>query len=76
MNEAKGNCMRKKQFFVPNGWQFKGNFLVGTKWSVPGSKNNVYTVALTEKGFTCECTGFNFHGKCKHSLAVAEQFDV
>ena len=53
----------------------KDNWYVGFEWSVPGSKAGTdYTVTLTEKGFTCECTGFGFHGKCKHSKKVVDNF--
>lgn len=66
-----------ERFFKPEGWNFKNHFLDGTEWCVAGSKaGSAYTVALTQKGFKCDCTGFQFHGKCKHSRTVAEQFDV
>lgn len=65
-----------KRYLKPEGWNFKTNFLVGTEWNVAGSKkDSFYTVVLTENGFTCECTGFQFHGKCKHSTQVIERFD-
>jgi len=66
----------QQRYFKPEGWNFKTNFLAGTEWTVAGSRNTVYTVALTDRGFTCECQGFQYHGKCKHSRAVAEKFDV
>jgi len=66
----------QQRYFKPEGWNFKTNFLAGTEWTVMGSRNTVYTVALTDQGFTCECQGFQYHGKCKHSRAVAEKFDV
>jgi hypothetical protein len=65
-----------KRYLKPADWNFKSNPLVGTEWSVAGSKkDSFYTVALTEKGFTCDCYGFQFHGKCKHSTTVLERFD-
>jgi hypothetical protein len=65
-----------KHYLKPAGWNFKNNFLVGTEWSVAGSKkDSFYTVVLTDQGFSCECTGFQFHGKCKHSTQVIERFD-
>lgn len=65
-----------KRYLKPADWNFKGNSLVGTEWSIPGSKaDSVYTVTLTEQGFTCDCTGFTFHGRCKHSAEVVERFD-
>ena len=66
----------KERFYAPEGWKFKSNFLVGIEWLVDGSKKgSSYTVTLTPKGFTCSCTGFVFHGKCKHSREVVERFD-
>lgn len=66
-----------KRYLKPDGWTFKGNHLVGTEWSVAGSKkDSFYTVALTDQGFTCDCTGFTFHGKCKHSETILQAFDI
>ena len=65
-----------RRYLKPEGWNFKGNFLVGTEWTVPGSKKgSSYTIELTEDGFSCGCTGFQFYGKCKHSITVIEGFD-
>ena len=65
-----------KRYLKPTDWNFKGNLLLGTEWSVAGSKkDSFYTVALTEQGFTCDCTGFMFHGKCKHSEQILQAFD-
>jgi hypothetical protein len=66
-----------KRYLKPDGWRFKNNFLAGTEWSVAGSKkDSFYTVVLTEQGFTCDCYGFQFHGKCKHSFQIVERFDT
>lgn len=66
-----------KRYFKPEGWNFKNNFLAGTDWSVQGSKaNSVYTVTLDTNGFSCDCTGFTFHGKCKHSQQIVDAFDI
>lgn len=65
-----------RRFLKPNGWNFKNHYLTGTEWSVEGSKkDSFYSVVLTENGFSCTCTGFQFHGKCKHSVSVVERFD-
>jgi len=65
-----------KRYLKPTDWNLKGNLLAGTEWSVAGSKkDSFYTVALTESGFTCDCTGFMFHGKCKHSEQILQAFD-
>lgn len=66
-----------KRYLKPADWTFKGNLLAGTEWCVAGSKkDSFYTVALTEQGFTCDCTGFTFYGKCKHSETILQAFDV
>jgi hypothetical protein len=65
-----------KRYLKPEDWNFKGNLLVGTEWTVESSKaGNSYTIALTEKGFNCSCTGFHYYGKCKHSTEVIEKFN-
>lgn len=65
-----------RRFLKPDDWNFKNHYLVGTEWSVAGSKkDSFYSVVLTENGFSCTCTGFQFHGKCKHAVAVVERFD-
>jgi hypothetical protein len=28
---------------------------------------------MTGRGWVCNCTGFNFHGKCKHIKQVHER---
>jgi hypothetical protein len=28
---------------------------------------------MTDRGWVCNCTGFNFHGKCKHINKVHER---
>jgi hypothetical protein len=48
----------------------KNHFLVDTIWPVEGSKGNTYSVKMHEKGFTCECLGFSYNGKCKHTSQV------
>jgi hypothetical protein len=65
-----------KRYYVPVGWNFKGNHLVGTQWTVPSSKpGSEYVVTMVDNGFGCSCTGFNFHGKCKHVIEIVERFD-
>ena len=53
--------------------QFKGHFLNGYIWPYVNSKGTVYETELTDKGFTCDCPGFSFHGKCKHITIVHEK---
>lgn len=65
----------KQRYYAAEGWDFKNHFLDGTEWTVQGSKNSEYIVTLTTKGFQCECHGFTFYGKCKHSKEIAGRFD-
>ena len=48
----------------------KDHFLVGTVWPVEGSKNNTYSIEMHDKGFTCDCQGFTYRSKCKHTIHV------
>lgn len=61
--------------YSPDFMATKGHWAVGAKWTVQGSKDNEYTVELTEKGFTCDCIGMSMHGKCKHTRTIAEEFN-
>lgn len=49
----------------------RGHWATGTVWSVDGSKNNVYTVEMSDRGFYCDCPAFK---KCKHIKSVEEGF--
>lgn len=49
-----------------DGLHTKNHWLLGIEVPITGSTGNQYTVELTLKGFTCTCTGFTMHGKCKH----------
>jgi hypothetical protein len=61
------------KYLKPTIFDPKDHWMVGIVWPVKGSKGNEYNVELHDKGFACECTGFSFHGKCKHSMAVLNQ---
>jgi len=37
------------------------------------SNNREYTVLLKYNNYTCNCIGFGYRGKCKHSEAVAKK---
>ena len=49
----------------------KGHHLTGVRWSVAGSKGNVYEVEMTDYGFACDCIAF---AKCKHIKEVEKKF--
>ena len=60
--------------YKPEGMNYKGHWAVGTKWVVDGSKDNVYTIEFTDRGFTCECIGLAMHGHCKHTKQISKGF--
>ena len=47
---------------------------MGLEYPTQGSKGNTYTVTITDKGFTCDCIGMTYHGKCKHTQGVAQRW--
>jgi hypothetical protein len=70
--------MSKKNFeryLKPNAFNSKNHWMVGITWPVTGSKGNEYGVTLHDKGFQCECSGFTFRGKCKHSTQVLNKVE-
>ncbi len=58
------------RYYKPSEINTKNHFLVGTVWPIEGSKNNTYSIEMHEKGFTCDCLGFTYNGKCKHTSHV------
>lgn len=63
----------KSKFYHPSDEiNTKGHFAVGFVWSVDGSKNNVYSVEMSDRGFYCDCPAFR---KCKHIKSVEEGFN-
>ena len=57
--------------YVPGDWAGVSVAASNTV-QVAGSKGNTYTVTLGEKP-SCECTGFKFHGDCKHIKTAMAQ---
>jgi hypothetical protein len=53
---------------VPNTWGYEvaEEKPQGRTWQVAGSKGNQYTVNEHLGSWNCTCTGFKFHGECKH----------
>lgn len=62
------------RYYTPPEINFKGHWADGFEWTVRGSNSNVYAVKFTEKGFTCDCPGAAFRGKCKHTVVIAGGF--
>ena len=40
-------------------------------WSVKSDSGKTYTVTLESGKYTCNCVGYAYRGKCKHSESVA-----
>jgi|TARA_B110000858_G_C17470809_1_gene322676 hypothetical protein len=64
-----------KRYLKPTEFDPKGHWMVGFVWPVKGSKDNDYSVELHDNGFDCDCTGFAFHGRCKHSKAIVAKVE-
>ena len=65
----------KQRYLQPSGWSLKGHWMVGWEWEVYGTKGDKYLIEATDKGFTCPCYGFTFHGKCKHVKSVIDRIE-
>ena len=64
-----------KEKFLKPSFETSGHIWVGTVWPVTGSKGDQYSVELTDHGFKCDCMGFPWHGRCKHSKAVLQKVE-
>ena len=64
------------RYYKPKEIITKNHFLVGTVWPIEGSKNNTYSIEMHEKGFTCDCLGFTYNGKCKHTSQVVTELST
>jgi hypothetical protein len=42
-------------------------------WSVKSDSGKTYTVTLESGKYTCNCVGYAYRGKCKHSESVASE---
>ena len=63
-------------FRVPlklDGINFKDHHLVGLAWPYTNCKGKTYHTTMTDRGWVCNCTGFTFHGRCKHIRQVHER---
>ena len=64
------------RYYKPKEIITRNHFLVGTVWPIEGSKNNTYSIEMHEKGFTCDCLGFTYNGKCKHTSQVVTELST
>lgn len=55
------------------GYQIKDEEPADQKWTVTGSKGDKYIVRLVDNVLQCSCTGYKYHGKCKHAKQIQEQ---
>ena len=59
-----------KRYYKSEEINTKNHFLVNTIWPVAGSKKgDEYRIEMHDKGFTCECKGFMYNSKCRHTKA-------
>jgi hypothetical protein len=55
------------------GVSFDNHHLIGFSWPYTNSQGKTYHTTMTDRGWVCNCTGFTFHGKCKHIRGVHER---
>ena len=67
---------RKQHYLKPTSFTPKGSIFEGVVWKIANSKGtDTYDVVCEPQGFTCECSGFVFRGRCKHSQQVLKQVE-
>lgn len=65
----------KQSYFKPT-FDYDKSLFEGLIWKEPNSKGTgSYDITLEPKGFTCDCPGFSFRGKCKHSQMVNDRVE-
>ena len=43
------------------------------QWQVKSDSGKIYTVELIGSKYSCNCIGYGYRGKCKHSEQIKEQ---
>jgi hypothetical protein len=64
-----------QRYLKPTLFEPKGSIFEGVTWHVRGSSPEPYAVECTAEGFTCDCTGFTYRGRCKHSAQILKQVE-
>ena len=63
------------KYFIPvhasGGINTKKHPFVGVIWPVKGSKGDMYSIEMVDKGFTCDCPA---RVKCKHIKEIEAKF--
>ena len=67
------NSRYRRAPFVYADIMFKNHPFVGVIWEAAGSKGSMYEVEMCDKGFSCTCHGFAYHGKCRHIHEICEK---
>ena len=63
------------RYYKPAGIDYKNHVALGDSWYLKGNKGVIHTVTMTSKGFTCDCPGMTFRGKCRHTFQVADKLE-
>jgi len=62
------------QKYMKPDFEFNKSLFEGVTWTRMNSKGTgEYAITLEPRGFTCDCPGFTFRGKCKHTQSVNDQ---
>jgi hypothetical protein len=62
------------QKYMKPDFEFNRDLFLGLVWPHANSKGTgEYAITLESKGFTCDCPGFGFRGKCKHTQAINDR---
>ena len=65
----------KQSYFKPT-FDYDKSIFEGLVWKEPNSKGTgTYDITLEPKGFTCDCPGFSFRGKCKHTQQIHDRVE-